>query len=120
MVGKGAQTPPDSCFLGWAWFPWAPCLYKKGLEGWSWGSFQAGPLGGQPLLPPACLLSHFSDHIDLSSVHGILQARVWSGLPGPPPRDLSDPGMELVSLMSSALAGGFFSTSATWEAPSPI
>ena len=27
------------------------------------------------------------------------------------------PEIELTSLMSSALAGGFFTTSATWEAP---
>ena len=31
--------------------------------------------------------------------------------------DLPHPGMEPVSPMSSALAGGFFTTSATWEAP---
>ena len=38
----------------------------------------------------------------------------WSGWPFPPPGDL--PGMEPESLMSPALAGGFFTTSATWEA----
>ena len=32
----------------------------------------------------------------------------WSGLPCPPPEDLSDPGIEPMSLMSPALAGGFF------------
>ena len=37
----------------------------------------------------------------------------WSGLPFPPPGDLSDPGIEPVSLASPALAGGFFATSAT-------
>ena len=42
----------------------------------------------------------------------------WSGLPCPPPRDLPDPGIELASLMSSALAGGLFTAGATWEAPS--
>ena len=41
----------------------------------------------------------------------------WSGLPCPPPGDLPDPGTEPVSLLSPALAGGFFTTSATWEAP---
>ena len=51
-----------------------------------------------------------------SSVHGILQARIWSGLPCPPPGDLPNPGMEPTSLMSPALAGRFFTTSATWEA----
>ena len=29
-----------------------------------------------------------------SSVHGILQARNWSGLPFPSPGDLPDPGIE--------------------------
>ena len=31
-------------------------------------------------------------------------------------RDLPDPGIELVSLASPALAGRFFTTSTTWEA----
>ena len=35
-----------------------------------------------------------------------------------PPRDLPDPGIEPTSLRSSTLAGGFFTTSATWEASS--
>ena len=43
-----------------------------------------------------------------SSVHGILQARYWSGLPCPPPGDLPEPGMEPASLVSPVLTGGFF------------
>ena len=39
-----------------------------------------------------------------------------NGLPFPSPRDLPNPGIEPVSLASDALAGGFFTTSATWEA----
>ena len=38
-------------------------------------------------------------------------------MPCPPPGDLPDPGMKPVSLLSPALAGRFFTTSATWEAP---
>ena len=34
--------------------------------------------------------------------------------------DLPDPGIEPVSLMSPALTGGFFTTSTTCEAPSPL
>ena len=34
----------------------------------------------------------------------------------PCPRDVHDPGLELESLMSPALSGGFFTTSASWEA----
>ena len=52
-----------------------------------------------------------------SSVHGILQARILEWVAVPPPGDLPDPGMEPASLMSPALAGGFFIASATWEAP---
>ena len=40
----------------------------------------------------------------------------WSGLPCPPPGGLPDPGIESSSHMSPALAGGFFTTTATWEA----
>ena len=36
----------------------------------------------------------------------------WSGLPCPPPRELPDPGVEPASLLSPALAGRFFTTSA--------
>ena len=37
----------------------------------------------------------------------------WHVLPCPPPGDLPNPGIELSSLMSYALAGGFLTTSAT-------
>ena len=32
-----------------------------------------------------------------SSVHGIFQAKYWSGLPFPPPGDLPDPGIKRTS-----------------------
>ena len=51
-----------------------------------------------------------------SSICGILQARIQSGLPYLPPGDLPNPGIESRSLKSSALASRFFTTSATWEA----
>ena len=37
-------------------------------------------------------------------------------LPCPPSGDVPDPGIEPASLMCLALAGRFFTTSATWEA----
>ena len=40
----------------------------------------------------------------------------WSGLPFPPPGDLLDPRIGPMSLVSPALAGGFFTTRATQEA----
>ena len=74
----------------------------------------------------ACVASCFHHHPTLcnpmdhslpgSSVHGILYKEYWNVLPGPPPGDLPDPGIKPKSLMCPALAGGFFTTSATWEA----
>ena len=46
---------------------------------------------------------------------GFPRQEYWSGLPCPPPGDLPGPGVEPVSLRSPALAGGFFTTSATWD-----
>ena len=39
----------------------------------------------------------------------------WTGLPLPSLGDLHDPGIEPMSPASPALAGRFFTTSATWE-----
>ena len=47
---------------------------------------------------------------------GFPREEYWSGLPFPFAGDLPNPGMVLSSLMSLALAGGFVTTSATWEA----
>ena len=66
------------------------------------------------------MLSHFS-HVQLFTTlwtvacqaplsMGILQARIWSGLPCLLPGDLLDPGIEPVSPASLALAGAFFTT----------
>ena len=66
------------------------------------------------------VLSHFSrvrlyailwtvDHQAPLSV-GFSRKEHWSGLPCPPPGDLPDPEIEPASLMSPALAGGFFTT----------
>ena len=51
------------------------------------------------------------------SVHGIFQARILEWVPCAPPGDLPEPGIKPTSLASPTLAGGFFTTSATWEAP---
>ena len=51
-----------------------------------------------------------------SSVHGISQARIleWVACP---PGDLPNPGIQPASPRSPALAGGFFTTRATWGGP---
>ena len=72
------------------------------------------------------MLSHFS-HVQLFVMlwtgalkaplsMGFSRQEYWSELPYPPPGDLPNLGIEPASLMSPALAGGFFTTSTTWEA----
>ena len=48
---------------------------------------------------------------------GFSRQEYWSGLSCPPPGGLSDPGIKPASLMSLALADGFFTIGATWESP---
>ena len=48
---------------------------------------------------------------------GFSRQEYCSGLSFPFPGDLRNPGIKPESLMSPALAGVFFTTSATWEAP---
>ena len=49
---------------------------------------------------------------------GFSRQEYWSGLPCLSPGYLPDPGIKPAFLLSPALAGRFFTTSATWEAPS--
>ena len=50
-----------------------------------------------------------------SSVHGTLKARTLEQVSMHSPRVSSIPGIKSMSLMSPALVGRFFTTSATWE-----
>ena len=47
---------------------------------------------------------------------GFSRQEYWSGLPCPPPGALPNPGIEPASAASPAVAGGFFTVSAAWEA----
>ena len=47
----------------------------------------------------------------------ISRQEYWSGLPFPSPGDLPDPGIEPESLVSPALAGGFFTTEPPGKPP---
>ena len=93
----------------------------------------AGCFGSTAALPSlpgvrrsVCVLSHFSRvqpfvtpwtvarQAPLSV--GFSRQEYWSGLPCPPPPDLPNPGIGPASLVSPALAGGFFTIGATWKA----
>ena len=97
MVGALLCVPSlDSKSQGSVLFIWIMCVHAK--------SIQSCPTLCNPMI---CSLPG-------SSVHGILpRQEYWSGLPCPPPGDLPDPGIELGSLTSPALAGRFFITSDT-------
>ena len=82
------------------------------------------PLHSQVML--LLLLSHFS-HVRLCATlwtialqallsRGFSKQEYWSRLPLASPGDLPNPRIEPASLTSLALAGRFFTTSATWEA----
>ena len=47
---------------------------------------------------------------------GFSRLEYWSGMPFPSQEDLPNPGIQLAFLMSPAAAGGFFTSSAIWEA----
>ena len=65
-------------------------------------------------MPRAQLCSPLGDAVDCrlpgSSVHEILQAKYWSGLPCPPPGDLLDSGLKPVSPVSPAFQVGSLPT----------
>ena len=67
--------------------------------------------------PPRVLLSRFNRVACQAPLSmGFSRQERWSELPCSPPGHLPDLGIEPKSLLSPALAGGFFTTSATWEA----
>ena len=73
-----------------------------------------------------CVLSRFSHVLLFAALWtvthqaplsmGLSRQKYWHELPFPAPGDLPDSGIESASLKSPALGGGFFTTSATWEA----
>ena len=70
-----------------------------------------------------CALSHVQLLVIPQTVaHQVLQSmgfsrqEYWSGVPFPPPGDLPDPGIKPSRCVSPALASGFFTNCATWEA----
>ena len=88
--------------------PASSCVISRGVGGLSCAHVRARSL---QLYPTLC------DRMDCSppgsSVHGIFQARILEWVAMPPPGDFRNPGIKLASLMSLALARGFFRTSAT-------
>ena len=111
-----------------AFSPDAPMWLQQG-----WG-VQSGPVAATDLCPQPHTIPHIGPKEITSCMHGMLsrfshvrlfatpwtvahqvplsmgffRQEYWSGLPFPPPGDLSDPGIEPASLASQALRGGIF------------
>ena len=115
-------------------------LLKCKLWGSTWGKKQhekksadsrARPPGLQPwlcLFLAECMRAKLLSHVQLCATPwtvarqvplsmGFSRQEYWSGLSFLTPGYLPDPGVEPSSLMSPALAGGLFTTSAIQEAP---
>ena len=60
-------------------------------------------------------LQRYDCSLPASSFMGFSRQEHWGGLPFHSPGDLPHPGVEPTSLTSPALAGRFFTSSATWE-----
>ena len=98
--GKSCSTPerlPSPCFM---------------LLRYMHACVPAQLLQSRPLFATLWTIAH---RTPLST--GFSRQEYWSRLPYPPPEDLRNPRIKPASLMPPALAGGFFTTSATWEAP---
>ena len=123
------------------WGPWASLLLSGRLKGWVPMTPVPPPSPvrsrGEKLRVTEARLDQRSSACTLSRFHrvrlfvtprtvacqaplsmGFSRQEYWSGLPCLPPGDLPDPGIEATSLMSPALAGGFFTTSTTWDSES--
>ena len=124
-------------------FPVIPALYKKVLtilrfQQKKWGLKNNQPVGwsvnwtlSHPLLPPqpcVCAVPNHFSHGRLFAAlwtvarqaplsMGFSRQEYWTGLSCPPPGDLPNQGIKPTSLMSLALADGFFTISPTWESP---
>ena len=100
LFSRGSSRPRDQtqvCCIAGIFF--IKCVHAKSLQ-----SFLS-------------LCNPMEHSLPGSSVHGIIQARILECVACPPPGYLPEPGTEPTFFMSPALAGGFFTTTVTWEAP---
>ena len=109
-------------------FPPCFCPFSPSQSSGSGGLSTAPPAPTQWVPVLCCVCVHFS-HVQLCATlwtvapqaplsKGFFRQEYWSELLCSPPGDLPDPGITPASLMSPALAGEFFTTSAIWESES--
>ena len=94
--------------VSWAWGKW--------YQGWTSASMCACSV--TPSVPLCANLWTFCGQAHLST--GFSRQEYWSGLLCPPVGDLSDPEINPFLSYPIALAGGFLTTSVTWEAQESV
>ena len=62
------------------------------------------------LYPALCDFMGYNSVLQAPLSMGSSRQEYWSGLPFPPPGDLPDTGVKLMSFIFPALLGGFFTT----------
>ena len=125
--GPGGLQSMGSQRVGHDWSDWA-CMYACHIDtihactlrvGHNWASKHACTCSIRVTCIYACCARLFSTLwaavLQAPLSMGFSRQEYWSGLPCPPPEDLPNPGIEPVSLTSPALAGKFFTISATWD-----
>jgi len=91
----------------------AACSFKASCPHFIHSSALGQPLASAKSLHSCPVLWNPVDPISME----FSRQEYWNGLSFPPPGDLPNPGIEPASLTSPALAGKFFTTSTTGEAP---
>ena len=81
-----------------------------------WLGWQSRPCVRAKSLQSCLFVTPWTVVLQVSLSMGFFRQEYWREMPFPPPGELPDPGIELKSLVSLALAGGFFISSTTWEA----
>ena len=100
--------------LSHVWEQAGRCTHFPGLTRCSWRSWVCAKS------LQSCLTLYDSMDHQASLSMGFSRQEYWGGSLCPPPGDLSDLGIEPVSLKSPALTGRPFITSTTWEAPKEV
>ena len=114
---------------GWGWSAYS--RFMGNLFIFMYGSFviciglslpslppkSCSPGGLEPLCQVASVMRDSLWPYELWPARLLCPGGILNGLPFPPPGDPRNPGIEPISLMSLTLAGGFFTTSTTWEGP---
>ena len=77
---------------------------RRAKEAYGWFAFVCAQLLSQVRLCATLWTAAFQAPLSI----GFSRHEYWSGLPCPPPGDLPDPAIELMSFASHALAGRFF------------